>query len=80
VLRFFGLTPSNKDVYLDQIFLLVYHLGFSYKDAYSCPVWQRLWFIHRLKQEFEEAKKNNNPPARARNQTKGSKTFTRSFM
>lgn len=80
VLHFFGLTPSNKDLYLDQVFLLIYHLGFSYSDAYKCPVWQRSWFINRLKAEFDEAKKSNNAPNRAKGQTRGSKSFTRSFM
>lgn len=58
-LRFFGLTPNSKDLYLEQLFILVYHLGFTYQDAYTCPVWQRFWFINRLKSEFKAAKENN---------------------
>ena len=80
MLRFFGLTPNNKDIYLDQIFLLIYHLGFTYSDAYKCPVWQRFWFINRLKHEFDEAKKSNESIARSKGQTRGSKSLTRSFM
>ena len=40
----------------------MHHLGFSYKDAYSCPVWQRFWFINRFKSELKSAKENNQNP------------------
>ena len=37
----------------------MYHLGFTYQDAYKCPVWQRFWFINRFKKELEDAKAQN---------------------
>ena len=78
--RFFGLTPNDKDLYLEQIFALVYHLGFTYKDAYSCPVWQRFWFISRLKKEFEEAKKNQQQAySSSQRNTSGGRSFRKSF-
>jgi hypothetical protein len=78
--RFFGLTPNDKDLYLEQIFALVYHLGFTYKDAYSCPVWQRFWFIGRLKKEFEEAKQQQSQAySTSQRNTSGGRSFRKSF-
>jgi hypothetical protein len=78
--RFFGLTPNDKDLYLEQIFALIYHLGFTYSDAYKCPVWQRFWFINRLKQEFEEAKKNQQQAySTSQRNTSGGRSFRKSF-
>lgn len=54
--RFFGLTPENREVVLDQIFVLMQHLNFSYRDAYTLPVWQRSWFIGKLKENIEKQK------------------------
>ena len=62
---FFGLTPSNKDIFLDQIFLMMYYLGFTYREAYNIPVWQRKWFIERLNKEIERSKEANNGQAPA---------------
>jgi hypothetical protein len=54
VLRFFGLTPENKDIILEQIFLLMQHLNFSYLDAYKLPIWKRNWFLGRIRQNIEQ--------------------------
>ena len=53
--RFFGLTPDDKPVFLEQIFLLMYYSGFSYSDAYRLPVWQRIWFITRINEEIKKS-------------------------
>ena len=66
-LRFFGLTPENRDVILEQIFVLMQHLNFSYRDAYILPVWQRSWFIGRLKQNMEKQKEMLNVQQNSRN-------------
>lgn len=80
VLRFFGLTPNNKDLYLEQIYILMYHLGFTYQDAYKCPVWQRFWFINRFKQELEQAKEaNQNVHSKAQRNNSGSRVFRKAF-
>ena len=78
--RFFGLTPNDKDLFLEQIFVLVYHMGFSYDNAYKLPVWQRFWFINRLKEEFKQAKEKNSTtsPGGHSNQT-GSRSFRKMF-
>ena len=53
--RFFGLTPSDKPLFLEQIFLLMYYMGFTYTEGYNIPVWQRIWFIERLNKEIKRA-------------------------
>ena len=73
-LRFFGLTPENKDVILEQIFVLMQHINFSYLDAYKLPVWKRVWFINRLKYQFEEEKKSI-----AQEKKNSSQVFKKSF-
>jgi len=30
-------------------------MGFSYKEAYRLPIWQRVWFIKRFSNEMEKA-------------------------
>ena len=50
---FFGLSPNDKDFILEQIFNLMYYIGFSYRDAYRLPVYQRKWFIERVIQEIK---------------------------
>lgn len=79
-LHFFGLTPNDKDLFLEQIFNLVYHLGFTYVDAYNCPVWQRFWFINRLKKEFESAKEHKQSPnSSAQRNNSGSRVHRKVF-
>jgi hypothetical protein len=78
--RFFGLTPEDKDLFLEQIFLLVYHLGFSYQDAYKLPVWQRVWFINRLNHEFKQAKENNSSGRSTARGTNSGARQARNFM
>ena len=65
-LRFFGLTPNDKEVFLEHIFLLMYYTGFTHTEAYNLPVWQRIWYLDRINQEFKRANEANNPqPNRA---------------
>lgn len=54
--RFFGLTNSTKEIYLEQIFLLMYYMGFTYVEGYNLAIWQRHWFIKRLNQELKASK------------------------
>ena len=53
--RFFGLTPSDKVVFLEPMFVLMYYMGFTYQDAYTLPVWQRQWFLERLISEVDKS-------------------------
>ena len=50
---FFGLDSSYKEHQLEQIYILVKHLGFSYRDAISIAVPYRQWFIDRFAKEIE---------------------------
>lgn len=50
---FFGLNSSYKEIQLEQIYILVKHLGFSYRDAISLNVAYRKWFIDRYVKEIE---------------------------
>ena len=50
--RFFGLTPNDKEIYLNHIFLLMYYMGFGYWEAYALPIWQREWFLERINKEI----------------------------
>ena len=45
--------------FLEQIFLLMYYSGFSYRDAYNLPVWQRVWFIERINKEITKSQGQN---------------------
>ena len=63
--RFFGLTPSDKEVYLEQIFLLMYYMGFSYNEGYDLPIWKRVWFIKRINEEIKKSNEANAPASRA---------------
>jgi len=38
----------------DQIFNLKYHGGWSFIEAYNLPVGLRLWFLHKLNEQFEK--------------------------
>jgi hypothetical protein len=50
---FFGLEPSDRaDVLLEKIFLLMYHMGFSYKEAYNLPVAYARFFLDRVVREL----------------------------
>ena len=63
--RFFGLTQSDKNLFLEQIFTLMYYVGFTYTEAYSLPVWQRIWFIERTNEEFKKAADAQSDASRA---------------
>ncbi len=63
--RFFGLTSNHKEAYLDQIFTLMYYMGFTYVEAYNIPIWIRIWMIKRLNDEIKKSGKNGNRAAHA---------------
>jgi hypothetical protein len=51
--RFFGLSDKYMENVYEQFFTLKYHGGWSFIEAYNLPVGLRLWFLHKLKQQFE---------------------------
>jgi hypothetical protein len=38
----------------DQFFLLKYHGGWSFQEAYNLPVGLRKWFLDRLVHQFKQ--------------------------
>lgn len=34
----------------------MYYMGFSYNESLNLPIWQRIWFIERINEEFKRAK------------------------
>jgi hypothetical protein len=42
----------------EQFFLLKYHGGWSFVEAYSLPIGLRNWFITRLTKQFEKEKED----------------------
>jgi hypothetical protein len=40
----------------EQFFLLKYHGGWSFTEAYSLPVGLRKWFLERLQKQFQQEK------------------------
>jgi uncharacterized protein (UPF0305 family) len=54
ILIFFGLDSSFKELQLEQIYILVKHLGFNYRDARCLNVAYRKWFIDRYVKELKE--------------------------
>ena len=47
----------------------MYYQGFSYRDAYKIPIWQRVWFVERIQKEITnqngENKGHQDPQTRA---------------
>ena len=54
-LAFFGLTPNDKQIYLQPTFTLMYYMGFTYTEVQNLPIWQRKWFLERLVEEMKAA-------------------------
>ena len=80
-LRFFGLTPENKTIILEQLYVLIKHANFTYLDAYKLPVWKRLWFIYKLKEENEKQNDliNKNTQQNSSNSNNNNNIFRKGF-
>tara|TARA_R110000796_G_scaffold101472_1_gene210148 strand:- start:479 stop:664 length:186 start_codon:yes stop_codon:yes gene_type:complete len=55
----------------EQFFLLKYHGGWSFIEAYNLPVGLRKWFLERLARQFEQEKEQQEKTSRP-NKTGGS--------
>ena len=51
---FFGLSPDYIEQVYEQFFLLKYHGGWSFIEAYNLPVKLRRWFMTRLQKQFKD--------------------------
>jgi len=66
-LRFFGLTPENREQLIyEPFFALNVHAGWSWEQFYNFPIVARRWFIKRLNEEFQKAQEEGRaPPSQA---------------
>ena len=64
---FFGLDNAYMKSVYEEFFMLKYHGGWSFIEAYNLPVGLRRWFLERLVKQFE---KENEDMKEAMNQAK----------
>ena len=43
----------------------MYYMGFTYKEAYNIPLWQRQWFMNRLNEEIKKSNDQQSSASRA---------------
>jgi hypothetical protein len=55
-LTFFGLSEEYIENVYEHFFLLKYHGGWSFTEAYNLPVKIRNWFMQRLIKQKEDEK------------------------
>ena len=55
---FFGLSSDYMEQVYNEFFLLKYHGGWSFIEAYNLPVSLRSWFLKRLQRQFEDEAEN----------------------
>jgi hypothetical protein len=56
---FFGLNDEYAQQIYETFFLLKYHGGWSFTEAYNLPVVIRGWFVNRLAKQFEDEKEEH---------------------
>ena len=54
---FFGLDNDYIQNVYEQFFLLKYHGGWSFMEAYNLPIKVRQWFLNRLSEQIEKENK-----------------------
>lgn len=50
---FFGLTPSDRQYLMDEVFTCHFHGRIGYTEVVHMPIWRRRWFIKRVQKELE---------------------------
>lgn len=43
----------------------MYYVGFSRKDAYELPIWERLWYLDRLGKELKKSNEQGSNASKA---------------
>lgn len=51
---FFGLSDQYIEAVYEEMFLMKYHGGWSFTEAYNLPIKIRRWFLQRLVKEIEK--------------------------
>ena len=63
-----------REAFLEEIYVLIKNLNFTYHDVYNMPVWKRRWFLNKfsadLKKQVESNISNNNNVRPSRNNNK----------
>ena len=52
----FGLDEKYIESVYEELFMLKYHGGWSFFEAYSIPIQVRRWFLNRLSKQFKTEK------------------------
>ena len=55
---FFGLSEEYTEYTYEQFFILKYHGGWSFIEAYSLPIQLREWFVKRLAKQLKDEKEH----------------------
>ncbi len=67
--NFFGLSSKYIESVYEEFFLLKYHGGWGFTEAYNLPVKVRRWFLQRLSKQFED-ERDEMEKARRKNKNK----------
>ena len=51
---FFGLSEQYQQQVYEQFFILKYHGGWSFIEAYNLPIGLRMWFVERLAKQIKD--------------------------
>ena len=51
---FFGLSEQYQQQVYEQFFILKYHGGWSFIEAYNLPIGLRTWFVERLAKQIKD--------------------------
>jgi hypothetical protein len=51
---FFGLSEEYQKQVYEQFFILKYHGGWSFIEAYNLPIGLRMWFVERLAKQIKD--------------------------
>jgi hypothetical protein len=51
---FFGLSEEYQKQVYEQFFILKYHGGWSFIEAYNLPIGLRMWFVERLAKQIQD--------------------------
>ena len=45
---------------MEEFYVLIKHLNFSYNDIYTLPVWKRHWFLNQFLSDLERERNQIN--------------------
>ena len=54
--RFFGLSSEYRVNVLEEVYLLIKHLGVGYEECRRMPTRYRRWFLDRIIDDFNKKK------------------------